>query len=107
MKDQIIFDTTDANTIADSDKILSGIISTDGSTLITDTLEGGKQGLDVYVINTELDVNTNAEKAEDSAHVSGDIGNFILAVANHTEGALHSADGDYAALQVDSSGSRS
>ena len=27
-----------------------------------------------------------------------------MAVANHTEGALHSADGDYAALQVDASG---
>jgi hypothetical protein len=43
----IIFYTTDADVIADSHKILSGIISTDGSTLITDTLEGSKQGLDV------------------------------------------------------------
>lgn len=41
---------------------------------------------------------------EDSAHTSGDAGIFVMAVANHTEGALHSADGDYAALQVDSSG---
>lgn len=104
MKDQIIFDTTDAATIGDSDKILSGILSTDGSTLITDTLEGGKQGLDVYVINSSLTAATGAEKAEDAVHSSGDTGNFVLAVANHTEGALHSADGDYAALQVDSSG---
>ena len=104
MIDQLIFDTTSADTIADSHKVLAGILSTDGSTLITDTLEGGKQGLDVYVINTSLTVTTGAEKAEDAAHSSGDTGNFILAVANHTEGALHSADGDYAALQVDSSG---
>lgn len=104
MKDHILFDSTDADTIAASDRIFSGILSTDGSTLITDTLEGGKQGLDVYVINTNLSTADAANKAEDAAHVSGDTGNFVLAVANHTEGALHSADGDYAALQVDSSG---
>lgn len=42
--------------------------------------------------------------AEDSAHTDGDRGMFILAVANHTEGALHDTDGDYAALQVDNLG---
>lgn len=104
MKDNLIFDTTDADSIAASDKVLSGIISTDGSTLITDTLEGGKQGLDTYIINSSINTVDGANKAEDSAHSSGDTGNFILAVANHTEGALHSTDGDYAALQVDSSG---
>lgn len=103
MKDQLLFDTTDAGTIGDSDKVLAGILSTDGSTLITDTLSGGKQGLDVYVINS-VTTTAGAEKAEDAAHTTGDTGNFVLAVANHTEGALHSADGDYAALQVDSSG---
>jgi hypothetical protein len=103
MKDQLVFDTTNAGTITDSDKTLAGIISTDGSTLITDTLSGGKQGLDVYVINP-VDTTAGAEKAEDAAHSSGDTGNFVLAVANHTEGALHSADGDYAALQVDDTG---
>jgi len=104
-KYRLNFDTTDATTKADSDKVLSGLISSsDASTLITDTLEGGKQGLDVYVINTGVNVTAGAEKAEDAAHTSGDTGNFVLAVANHTEGALHSADGDYAALQVDSSG---
>ncbi len=47
---------------------------------------------------------TGLSKAEDAAHASGDQGIMGLAVANHTEGALHSADGDYSALQVDSSG---
>jgi hypothetical protein len=103
MKDQLKFDTTNAGTIGDSDKVLAGIVSTDGSTLITDTLDGGKQGLDVYVINS-ISATAGAEKAEDAAHTTGDTGNFVLAVANHTEGALHSADGDYAALQVDDTG---
>lgn len=49
-------------------------------------------------------INANFEYAEDSAHTTGDSGAFILAVANHTQGALHSADGDYAALQVDAEG---
>jgi hypothetical protein len=49
-------------------------------------------------------VTLGSEYAEDAAHSSGATGNFILAVANHTQGALHSADGDYAALQVDSAG---
>jgi hypothetical protein len=108
MKDQIIFDTTDSDTIADSDKILSGVISTDGSTLITDTTEGAKQGLDVYVINPSLDVNLQAGDgtditqtggaldvniasgsitvvesdvyAEDSAHTTGDEGAFNLSI---------------------------
>ena len=107
-KDHIRFDTTDADTIADSDKILSGIISSDGSTLITDTLEGGKQGLDVYVINANIDVNLQdgagnditstggaldvniasgsitvtpeSVHAEDAAHVSGDDGSFSLSI---------------------------
>ena len=107
-KDHIVFDTTDSVTIADSDKILSGIISTDGSTLITNTNEGGKEGLDVYVINPNLDVNLQAGDgtditqtggaldvniasgsitvteedvyAEDSAHTSGDKGSFGLSI---------------------------
>lgn len=104
-KYRLNFDTTDATTKADSDKILSGLISSsDGSTLITDTLEGGKQGLDVYVINTSVDTTAGAEKAEDAAHSSGDTGNFMLAVRNDSEGTLVDTDGDYAPLQVDDQG---
>ncbi len=44
------------------------------------------------------------EQIEDSAHVSGDRGIMSLAVRNDTEGSLVGADGDYAPLQVDSSG---
>ena len=42
--------------------------------------------------------------AEDSAHVSGDIGAQVLAVRNDAGTSLVSADGDYAPLQVDSVG---
>jgi hypothetical protein len=58
----------------------------------------------LYVSASVSSISLNSEYAEDSAHSSGETGQFVLAVANHTEGALHSADGDYAALQVDDQG---
>ncbi len=134
MKDQLIFDTTDAGTIADSDKVLAGIISSDGSTLITDTLVGANQGLDVYVINSALDVNLQAGDGTDitqtggaldvnlasgsitineediyvhgSAFTSGtDKGSLALVVKQSTLAAdANVADGDFAALKVDADG---
>jgi hypothetical protein len=47
---------------------------------------------------------TNLGKAEDAAHSSGDVGVMSLAVRNDTLGALAGTDGDYAPLQVNSSG---
>lgn len=44
-------------------------------------------------------------KAEDSAHVSGDVGVQVLGVRKDTVGSLVSADGDYSPLQVDENGS--
>jgi hypothetical protein len=49
-------------------------------------------------------VQTATEYAEDSAHVSGDLGQFMLAVRNDANTSLVSADGDYAPLQVDDLG---
>lgn len=49
-------------------------------------------------------VQAGAEKAEDSAHSSGDVGNFILAVRNDADASMVSADGDYAPLQVNANG---
>lgn len=92
MKQQIVFDTTVSDD--DRDNIGAYLRSSDG-TLLTHTTDGSKEALDVF---TELG------KAEDSAHSSGDIGAMALAVRNDTEGSLVSADGDYAPLQVDSSG---
>lgn len=57
--------------------------------------------LQVDVLSTS---SGEANYAEDSAHTSGDQGEFILTVRNDTVGSLVDADGDYAPLQVDSSG---
>ena len=46
----------------------------------------------------------NQQHAEDSAHISGDIGSFALAVRNDAEASLVDTDGDYAPLQVNSIG---
>jgi len=69
MKDQLIFDVTSADTIADSDSVGAYVRSSDG-TLITHTQNGAKEGLDVNMINdsivvtaTDLDIRplTNAD----------------------------------------------
>lgn len=54
----------------------------------------------------EVDVVINAEKAEDSAHSSADVGNYVLAVRADTRptNANTSADGDYASFFVNDSG---
>jgi len=64
MKTKIVFDTTDADTIAASDSIGAFLRSADG-TLITSTTVGGKEALDVRVaegINVEVDL----DAADDS-----------------------------------------
>lgn len=90
-KHKIAIDTT---TLADGDSIASYLVSAAG-TLITHTTNGAKQAVDTYGADIY---------AEDSAHASGDLGSFALAVRNDTEGSLVGADGDYAPLQVDSLG---
>ncbi len=64
MKDQLVFDTTSAQTIQDSDSVGAFIRSADG-TLITHTTVGAKEALDVRVaegINVEVDL----DAADDS-----------------------------------------
>ena len=94
MKNQLVFDTTDANTIADSDSVGAYLRSSDG-TRLTHTTDGSREALDVY---TELG------QTEDTAHTTGDIGAMALAVRQDTAGTLVDTDGDYAPLQVDSTG---
>lgn len=142
MKDHLIFDTTDANTIADSDQVGSHTLAGDG-TLITsgdgsaDNVANGFEGLDmrsflfgydstgdnwdriqqvagavkVYIDDGdfEVDVVINAEKAEDSAHTSGDIGNFVLGIRmDDVDGAntalLAGTEGDYQGLFTNAKG---
>jgi hypothetical protein len=90
--DRLVFDTTAPDNGANVGAFLRG---SDG-TLITQT--GG--ALDVNIAgSTGLGI-----FAEDSAHSSGDLGQQILAVRKDVAGSLVSADGDYAPLQVDSTG---
>jgi hypothetical protein len=70
------------------------------------------QGGNTMVVNADGSINVNAdisvvnghEKAEDAAHVSGDIGSYVLAVRQDTLATSTSADGDYASLKVDALG---
>lgn len=101
-KDKLGFDVTDNDTIAASDSVGAFLRASDG-TLLTHTDNGGKKSLDVHVANTITTTNA-ANFAEDSAHSSGAIGTHVLAVRNDTEGSLAGTDGDYASLQLDSSG---
>lgn len=80
--------------LADGHTIAAYLTSAAG-TLLTHTSASGKQNLDVYPISTF---------AEDAAHASGDLGQFMLAVRNDVEGSMVGADGDYAPLQVDALG---
>lgn len=71
MKQKLIFDVTDANTIADSDSVGAYLRASDG-TLLTHTDVGGKKALDVRVaegINVEVDLDFNDDSV--TAHQGG------------------------------------
>ena len=86
--------TIDTAVLANGDSIAAYLTSAAG-TLLTHTTLAGKERLDVM---------SPSEFAEDSAHTTGDYGTFALAVRNDTPGSLVDTDGDYAPLQVDSTG---
>jgi hypothetical protein len=90
-KYKIAVDTT----VLDNGDSIAAYLTSASGTLFTNTTNGAKEALDTYGADVY---------AEDSAHASGDIGSFSLAVRNDTEGSLVSANGDYAPLQVDSLG---
>jgi len=69
-----------------------------GGTHTATQFQDEDKALDVHVAKSVL------QQAEDSAHISGDLGSMALAVRNDSEGSLVDADGDYAPLQVDASG---
>ena len=81
MLHKLIFDTTDANTIADSHSVGAYIRSSDG-TLITHTTVGGKEALDVRVaegINVEVDLDAGDDSV--AAWLSDGSGNAIGSTA--------------------------
>jgi hypothetical protein len=86
-------------TVTATDLDIRDLVHTQDSVAIGD-------GTDLLDINADgsLNVVTNIEYDEDAAHTTGDTGAFVLAVRNDAGTSLVSADGDYAPLQVDSSG---
>lgn len=75
-----------------------GSITVDGTVSISGNVNV-TQGTSPWVVQA------GAEKAEDSAHASGDIGNFMLAVRNDGGAtSLTSANGDYSPIAVDEFG---
>ena len=56
-----------------------------------------------FNVDLEGRLGTRDNKAEDAAHVSGDIGSFILAIRNDTNATL-AADGDYIPIVADAAG---
>jgi hypothetical protein len=143
MKDQLIFDTTNAGTIADSDSVGAFVRAGDDGTLIghvsdalkvnfsNTTIAVTATDLDIrnldyaqdniaikgatgnqLVVNTDGSINANvdisvvsgSDKAEDSAHTSGDIGTYVLAVRQDTLAASTSTDGDYGSLKTSATG---
>jgi len=131
---KLVFDTTDAESIADSSHVgshtLSGvgalITSGDGNSddLVNTAIEGldvrsfqygydvtggnwdrvhataGAMNVHIASGSFELDVVILAEKAEDSAHTTGDVGNYVLGVrlddiAGANSALLAGTNGDY------------
>ena len=84
-----------SGTVADGDSIAAYLTDAAG-TLLTSTLNGSAQSLDVNI--------TNAVYDEDTAHGSGDAGFAVWAVRNDGGTSLASADGDYIPFTTDASG---
>ena len=85
-KDHLIFDTTNATTMADTDSVGAYLRASDG-TLLTHTDVGGKKALDVRVaegINVEVDLN----HVDDSVAI-GD-GTDLLAI--NADGSINITD---------------
>jgi hypothetical protein len=93
-KDKLVYDGT---TPSDGDSVAAFLHAT---LKLTSTTLGGVEALDVNVAgSTGLGIYD-----EDTAHVSGDKGQQILAVRSDAGGSLVSADGDYTPLSVNAAG---
>ena len=107
----------DTSSISSGDSIASYLVDSAGA-LLTSTLVGSDQSLDVNVTQSALPTGAATETtlasllselqaltlAEDSVHGSGDLGVMSLAVRNDA-GTPLAADGDYIPFTTDSAGS--
>lgn len=99
-KDRIVYLTTDPT---ESDNIGAFVRAGDDGDPISSTNVGGKEGLDVNVINT-INAVLNASYAEDTPVVSGD---FLVGAGVQRHDAntsTVSADGDYSLMHVNALG---
>lgn len=103
----LVVDTASGATLAIDDGGGSLTVDNGGTPLGIDDAGGSltiDDGGGSITVDGAVTVTSNTEYAEDSAHTSTDVGQFVLAVRNDTETSLVSATGDYAPLQVDSVG---
>lgn len=91
-----------------ADGSFPGLVSRnrDANAVSNEIYVGISDGTEQLLINAsgEAEVVTNFEYAEDTAHTTGDVGNFILAVRNDAGTALADTTGDYIPLSTDASG---
>lgn len=108
---QTIIELSDGSTRLSNDSVatltalFTGAVTVSGTVTITDG--SGPITVDGTVAATQSGpwtVSTGAQKTEDSAHTTGDTGNFVLAVRNDAGTSLVDATLDYAPLQVNSVG---
>jgi hypothetical protein len=76
MKDKLVFDTTSAGSIADSDSVGAFVRAADGA-LITSTVVGADTGLDVNVINASLVVTATDLDIRDLSAASDSVDSWL------------------------------
>lgn len=94
--DRLVFDAS----VPDNGANVGAYLRDSAGALLTSTLNGAAQSLDVNITGS---VGTGVYD-EDTAHVSGDKGQFIMAVRNDADASLTSTDGDYSPIAVDEFG---
>lgn len=68
------------------------------------TLPSVTQGTSPWVVSGTVTATEAHTKVEDTAHVTGDTGSFILAVRNDSAASLTTTNGDYSPIAVDTAG---
>lgn len=80
---------------------VSGTVNTDDLTFANDKVDVSGS---TVTLSGPISTTIDFSYAEDSVHVSGDKGAFVLAVRNDAAAVLTSANGDYSPIAVDSAG---
>lgn len=84
-------------------------VDASGSTVGVNAISSGGNALTINAdgslnVNADISVANGHEKAEDVAHVSGDIGSYILSVREDVLATSTSASGDYQSVKTDALG---